>query len=316
MSPNTPADALLYWASERGAGKWSAYRDAAASVGRGIGARGGYVRRPWEFAARASALAHVDIDWDGGEWSAARPCLALSEGMALCAYLAGWRTRCFMDRFERATDRLDVYPFNVQNDCAPTSVFAKFQSVSAMQEVAEELSIPIVWNPAEQLVDLVGLGESATMQRASAPPFDEELDFFEARSLEWIGEASRELEGLYRFDLHGRTEFRLRDAEGWRHIDRSVGQMHVLQGRSDVLTWHKPTSDFSQPPVLTLRKGLSLPSVAERACVASSGLLPQLRKDKIVYVNVQRRMAEALADSLGLVLTTANEPFITYPDAN
>lgn len=302
-------DYLLRWASERGSGPWGEYRDAAASV---LGHRSQNTR-PWQLAHNISILGHVDVDWDKDQWSVARPCIALSPGMGLWAYLAGWRTHSLMDRFEHATDRIDAYPSQIGQGLNPSAQLVKVGSIAVLEQIAKELHVPIAYDPAAQLADLVALPKSNTAALSSAPPFDEQLEFFDPVPLRWTESNFRDLDGLYRFELHGRKQFRLLVGDQWFRVDRSVGQMSLLAARDDILVWHKPTADGSQPSVLAVRAGISLPVLAERAAVAATGLLPKHVRGWTIYQNVNRNTADRIANGLGLRLGFANDSFIVHP---
>lgn len=293
---------LLRWASERGSGSWSSFRDAAAYC---IAARQMKVK-PWMLAADLSALGHLDIDYERGLWSVSPPCLALSPGMGLCAYLAGWRTSFLKRRFAEASDDLDLFPFTVKQLNTAPAIFVKAAQVDALQATAERLGAQLVIDPPAQLAEAVTVETPSIL--ASPPPLDGDLEVFDLDRLEWESVDDREAEGLYRFELHGRQAFRLRNGGDWFITDRSQGQAILLQGRDDVLVWKRGTSDLRQPRTIQIPTSISLPVVAERALVSASGLLPQIKRGQRVYVNVSRETAERVSTNLRWQLGIAKRP--------
>ena len=300
MTERSPiGEDLLRWASERGSGSWAAFRDAAAYC---IAARH-MKAKPWMLASDLSALGHLDIDYERGLWSVSPPCLALSPGMGMCAYLAGWRTSFLKRRFDAAADDLDLFPFLVpQRNTAP-AVYVKAANFDALQATAERLGAQLVINPSAQLADAVNVETPSKL--ASPPPVDGDLEHFSLDALDWERVHNRESDGLYRFEMHGRQAFRLRREGDWFITDRSQGQAILLRGRDDVLVWQRGTSDLRRPRTVRIPTSISLPIIAERALVSASGLLPKIEKGQRVYVNVSRETADRVSRNLHLQLGTA-----------
>ena len=137
-------DDLLRWASESGSGSWHHLREAAAYLTRTHELN----MRPWQLAVPLTSLGHLDINWEDQRWSVAPPAVVLSPRMGLCAYLVGARPSQMFERFGKATDDLDVYPFQLEQRNAPAALFAKCSSVEASEEVARRLGVPFIHDPA------------------------------------------------------------------------------------------------------------------------------------------------------------------------
>jgi hypothetical protein len=291
-------DDLLRWASEAEAGSWDKLRDTAAYLIAIREAR----RRPWQMVSRLSALGHLDIDWDAGRWSVARPCLALSPGMGMCAFAAGWRAGSWLRQVETISEPgyMTVHP--VAQGTAPHAVFFKADDIDGLRSAAESTNARFVIDPAAQLAELVEVTQISETTLASAPIVDEELQYFDADTISWVPTQSRDEEGLYSFDLHGRRDFRLHVDSDWHKVDRATGQLHELQGRDDVAIWHPQSRDYMTARALVLPFDVSLPAVAERAAVASSGLLPVIQRGKKIYRNVARSTAVRICEKVGLGL--------------
>jgi hypothetical protein len=297
-------DDLLRWASENASGAWESLRDASAYVL----SRREDRWRPSRLAASLSSLGHLDIDWTNRRWSVAPPRFALSPGMGLCGYLAGWRPSSLMARYDNATgDHLDLYPFEVNQGNAPHAIFAKCASVEEAYDMAERLGIPIVLDPSAQLAELVELPKLDTLPKGAPPP-DEELERFNPVNLSWLAVEERDEPGLYQFELHGQKAFRLRASGDWWIVDRAVGQLATLVGREGVVSWHPGSADQAIGRALSVSRGLWLPDLAERAAVAASGLLPVHHAGRRYYRNVRREVSRRLADALGLTLGSPGQP--------
>lgn len=291
-------DDLLRWASESGGGSWRHLRDAAAYLTRAHELN----MRPWQLAVPLTSLGHLDIDWEDQRWSVAPPAVVLSPGMGLCAYLVGARPSRMFERFEKATDDLDVYPFPLGQRNAPTALFAKCSSVEAVEEVARRLHIPLIYDPASEIAAELNDVRLDSARLSSPVPIEDGLERFGPVDGRWRQVAGRDEEGLYRLDLHGRSIHRLRQGDDWYAVDKATGQLLVLAGRTDLLYWCRPSSDFQVPSTLEVVAWLGLPPLAERAAVVSSGLMPVVTGGRRIYRNVTRATATAIADRLGLPL--------------
>jgi len=290
----SPGDELLRWISETGSGSWERLRDGAAHLCQ----KHELTRRPWTLASELSALGHLDIDWSSREWSVAPPALNLVPGLGLCIVLTGSRPHYVDERFEDATDDLDVYPFEVAQSPAPTAKFAKCASVETAEHVAEALGARLVIDPARGLVEAMRAVDEEPLELAPPPPL-EEARRFETTTLLWKP-VNEQQPGLYRFDLHGRpVHRRLDDFGNWWTIDLAAGQFLALRGTgTPVVRWQRASGDGSRPDCFDVRQRLSLPVVAERALTVSSGLVPRHVNEWRRYLNVSRELAEMIAQRL------------------
>lgn len=305
-------DDLIRWASEREGGSWTAFSETAAHS---MSVRKLTHPRPWQLAADLSALGHIDIDWDEGRWSVAAPCLVLARGMGLCVYLAGWRNARLLARFDEAADDPSIFPFSIRQDPAPRAVYAKCDSVASAESVAERLGVPLVLDPARQVVERLEPSPPST-EPAAPPPIDddEDVDFFDANKLAWFPARRQPFaEGLHRYELHGRKVFRLHRGD-WFKVDRAGGQLAVLRDRSDVMWSQRASPDLTTPPALMVNAAISLPALAERAAVSASGLLPHRTAHARVYRNVSPSIAELIGEKLQLKVPRKAEPAANWKD--
>ena len=297
-------DDVLRWASELGSGRWA---DLSQAIAHCVSARGIRNLRTWFVASDLADLGHLDVDWGDGRWSIASPVLALSPGMGMCAHLAGWRTSGLLERLESCAEDLGVHTFEVGQQHLATAIFAKVQSVDQLEKIAEAVGAPVVYDPSSALVDFVSLGLAERMP-AARPPVDEPLAWFNPVSLTWEAADRPDLDGVYRFEMHGRYVFRHVEQGEWFIADRAEGQLRSLAGRDDVIRWHVPSRDGRVPRGMSVAREVSLPALAERAAVAASGFLPRRLGDRRTYSNVSRANAAAIAERLGLRLGISNEP--------
>jgi hypothetical protein len=290
----TAGDELLRWVSEMGAGPWEKLRDAAAFVARKHGMT---KLRPWLLADDLSAFGHVDIDWDDQSWSVAPPTLSLIPGMGLLLVLTGSRPYHVDQRFDVATDELDVYPDYVSSSWSPRTKFAKCASVRTAEEVAERLGSELVIDPARDLLTAMRSVDEQEMNRAAEPPL-EDGSRFDAKAMSWDTVDTRPTPGLYRVDLHGRNVHRRLDDYGlWWDVDLAAGLfMELEKAAKSVLRWRPPSR--GRPSAIEVHERVPLPILAERAFRVSSGLRHQKIDGYRRYVNVPRDLAEMAAERL------------------
>lgn len=298
-----PGDIMLRWASEHEKGTWTQFRQVAATCL----AVSDEVAKASTLASRMSALGHLDIDWDAGRWSVAPPVVVVARGMGMCAYLAGWRTSWLESRFEQATDDLDIFPLEQPQRGAPAALYAKCGTIEAIEELAEELHVRVVWDPSAQLADLVSLPAVGDLSLSATPFGEDEVEMFDPLTGRFNKVATIAAEGLYVYEVHGRPAHRLHIDGDWRIVDRAAGMLHVLRGQP-LMRWHKQSADLSTARAVTVPSWLALPAIAERSLVSATGLLPVYQGERRVYRNVTRDVALRVADALGLVLDIAAHP--------
>lgn len=298
------ADDLLRWASESGSGSWRHLRDAAAYLTRTHELN----MRPWQLAVPLTSLSHLDINWEDQRWSVAPPAVVLSPGMGLCAYLVGARPSQMFERFEKATDDLHVYPFWLEQRNAPAALFAKCSAVETVEEVARRLGVPLIYDPASGMAAELKDVRLDSVNLSSPVPIEDGLERFRPIDGRWREVTGRDEEGLYRLDLHGRSIHRLHRGDDWYSVDKATGQLLVLEGRTELLFWCRPSNDFRVPSTLEVVAWLGFPPLAERAAVASSGLMPVVIGGRRIYRNVTRSTATVIADRLGLPLKVEHKP--------
>jgi hypothetical protein len=296
-------DVLLRWLSERERGTWNELRDGASGLLATVGSN----EPALLLALRMSALGHLDLDWRTRTWSVAPPVLVIGRHMGLCAYIAGWRTAFMQDRFAEVCDDLDCYTFNVTQDGAPTAMFAKVRDVGVAEHIASRLAVRLVWDAASQLASVVRLPALVDLPAGAGPMVDDELRRFNIATGLFDPISRADDDGLYQFPRYGSTEYRLATAGDWRIVNRAEGLAHVLRGRQ-ILGWSKASPDGRTARAMTVPRWFTLPTIAERAAVAATGLLPIDLGSRRAYRNVGREVATTIATALGLGLEIKDRP--------
>ncbi|MCY3960278.1 MAG: hypothetical protein OXG34_01235 [bacterium] len=298
-----PGDIMLRWVSELETGTWAQFRQAAATCL----AASDELANASTLARRMSSLGHLDIDWEAGRWSVAPPVVVVARGMGMCAYLAGWRTGWLESRFERATDNLNIFPLEQPQNGAPVAKYAKCGNIEAIEELARDLYVGVVWDPSAQLADMVSLPRVSDLPFAATPFGEDEVEMLDPQTGRFSKVTTTTAEGLYTYEVNGRPAYRLHIDDDWRVVDRATGMLQVLQG-SPLMCWHKASADLTSARAVAVPVWLALPPVAERSLVSATGLLPIRQGERRVFRNVSRDVAQRISDALGIVLDIADQP--------
>jgi hypothetical protein len=295
-------DLLLEWASERGAGTWTQFRDAHAWVESDSG------RAAWEtpslVARQMSALGHIELDWRQSTWAAAPPVLTLLPSAGAHALLTGGRTRELRDRLAAALDkRNDVFGLDpVEQPLAPSTILIACEDERAMQALAIELEIESTYSVATQLADILPPLDSYLALAGSTPaPRGYGVQALNLSDLNWDDVEEDRQPGLYRYQAPDGRKFRLVDErESVFDVDLAVGAFAAFAtaGKTTRLKWFRDSlnGEFQAP----LR--VPLPTLHARALALCSGFAPERRGRSLVYLNVPEEIARLVARSLGQVL--------------
>lgn len=298
------ADTLLEWMSELGCGSWDDAKEAAAS----LQADQERHRKAWIMAVELADSGHIEIDWEGGRWSAAWPALCLLPGMGLCAAWTGARPRRWQHRLDEAVaDLVSVFDFSVPQGDGPSARFVKARSAEELAVVAQRLGLRFAVDPATALASRLPV-VTAPSRPAARPLRDEEVHWLDATTLQWrsmVDIGARR--GLFRIERAGRRVGRWRDEDdAWWEIDLPAGMAQATRDTPEpVITWSPPASDRTAPSMLRLRRPLMLPELCRRAAIASSGLLPTVAGRWICHANVSHANALRITAALGHRLGSA-----------
>jgi hypothetical protein len=293
---------LLRWVSERGSGSWT---ELSGVISHLRTARHGEFRqrnldpvkfRPSQIAAYLAALGHIDIDWRQGRWSVARPTMNVIPGLGLCVVLTGSRTAELEKRLEKAADILDVYPFSVDQFPMPAASFLKCSSLETAKEVAKRFEADLIFNPSRTLVNCMCRIDELPLELVPEPRHEDAKMYTPAGRYDW-SDATQFVDGLYRIDLSGRVQFRLRRSNGdevkWYDIERATGQLLILNSLGRKVVRHTVTTEVGHG-VFAVEERVSLPIGVERALTLCSGSTAVVSRGERQYDNVPRELAQQI----------------------
>lgn len=301
-----PAEQMLVWMSETGAGPWAAFkrvsRDIESQVagGRRLGA--GPMMRSM------SAAGHVEMDWQTSRWSVAPPVLATIPGVPHGAVLIGARTGAIYRRLHElwvgATELevfVDVRAAAHNRAVGVRPVYVLGQTRSQVHQAARYLSIPVVDHPARVLATrLPRVSNHIVQARPAVPPPESEVKTFDPTTLTWPADQPIQVPVLAQYEPQmGATRFLLHTGNKVFDVDRSYGIYAALaSAHMNVLTW-VPADVHGQFLVPT---STPLPALHARVARLCSGLEPDVRSSSVessrTYLNVPEDTARAIASTL------------------
>jgi hypothetical protein len=298
----TSKDLLLEWASERGSGSWGQFREAQAWI------ESGRDRKPWEtaslVAAQMSALGHIEVDWRSSRWAAAPPVITLLPSAGAHALLTGGRTRELRDRLEaELANRSDLFLLDpVKQELAPSALLIACEDERSMRSLAVALGIEATFSVASRLTGILpALSSYLELAGTTPAPYGYGVEMLNLDGLHWEDVDEDRLPGLYRYQAPDGRRFRLIDGEGGRFdVDLAVGAYAALAtaGEDRRLKWFRNSLNGE----LQIPLRAPLPTLHARALALCSGFAPSRRAQSLVYVNVPREIAEAVARCLGQCL--------------
>jgi len=199
-----------------------------------------------------------------------------------------------------------IYPFQIAQATGPSAQFFKGGSVEDLRSFAEAIEVQFLTEPAARISAIIPPIDSQ-LKSAITPHPEAELEWFDPLELAWSRISAPAEQGLHRWRHAGRRHHRLYRGGSWVDSE-DLGSVYFaalnLVERSPILRWQRRTDSREKPDLLIVDGPLPLPRLAERAAVASSGLLPQREPTGRTYKNVTQTTAQLIADSLGQTLDT------------
>jgi hypothetical protein len=291
---------LLQWASERGFGTWSQFRDAHDWLFN-AGQQEGKQTKATTTIHGFSVLGHLEIDWDNGTWAVAPSALTILPNAGAHAVLTGARSPHMVQAFTTATSDEDLYSESHVQNWGPNALFVAARDEVAVEALARRLGIAYELCVSERLAAMLPTLDSYLALCVSTPGARgygvERLD----PRLLIFGRAETDSgPGLYRYDLWGRPEFRFVADDGvYYKVDLALG-VHAELRRCG-----KPEIRYTPDSVngtLKVPFRAQLPALHARAAVLCSGLMPRLDNWKWHYPNVPLEAANAIAVAVGQAL--------------
>lgn len=286
---------MLHWAAELGSGTLDAFGEAHAWTTRGDPSLSAQAA-----LRELSALAHAEVDWRRGRWSAVPLCVTLLPDAAGHGLLVGARTARITGEVLEATPS-DVFVHAVHQRRAPDALFLAADSEIALEAFARSLGLPYVHSVVEQLSAVLP-DLDAELAGNETPPIVMHygLERFDLDHGWLVAEDDRE-PGLYRYERAGPRAIHLRDDDGRRHaVDLAVGTWAEArrQGVANLLWWEADGVNGT----LDVPRFLPLPTLHARAAALCSGLSSRWHDGCQLYDNVPRWLADAIARSLAQTL--------------
>jgi hypothetical protein len=307
-------DLLLEWCSEKTTGRWQDFRAAWSWLSAKGRARPTEdpAARAWIAAANLSALAHLELSWEGeGVWNVAPPVLTMLPNSGGRALLTGARTRTLYcpegpaasrsGVLADAADALNLWIDDVRRGDRPTAVVIACEKAEDAEELAEACGIAYSYSVSEQLSAMLPpLAAYLRLWQPGPLPQGFPVEAFDVRMCEWreSDEDEARSPGLYRCRTWREHVHVLTTATGATlRVSREHAVYEVLRWEDlHVLSYRAPTLELWVPA------HVPLPLMQERAAVLCSGQLPRFRRLGDIpgraYVNVQPAVAERIAASL------------------
>jgi hypothetical protein len=293
----TRKDLLLEWASERGEGSWSRFRDAYAWLEAGSDAP------PWQSASlvarQMSALGHIEIDWRASRWQACPPLLTLLPAAGAHALLTGGRTRALEERLaEVLADRGDVFALDpIAQPLAPSTLLIACDDERAMRSLADSLGIASSYSAATGLSSVLpSIGSYLSLAGTAPAPRGYGVQRLSLDSLTWTDVDHDDEDGLYRFEAPDGRRFRFVSSGSHYEVDMAIGIYASLgsAGERGRLKWFRSSvnGQFESP------RQAPLPTLHARSLTLCSGFAPKSLGSSLVYANVPEEIAMAVARSL------------------
>lgn len=308
-------DLLLAFMSERRHGNWESFRSAVSWLQ--VDSRAVH-EVAWIAARRLEDLGHAEFAWNSGkDWCIAPTTLTLLPRSGGRAFLTGSRPRDLYDvssqsgRLDELCDEVQLFAEPIGQPRGPSTVLLSLAQPSQARELAQALSIRFTFNVADDIAALLpDLAQYLATGARKELPIGFDFEHFDVDTLEFVEAYSKDLPGLYRSKTYGDVVHAINDyrsaAKGdgkWLRVPREYAVYEVL--RWDAIN----VLAFSyEHHTLWVPTSCGLPSLHSRAATLCSGRLPTLDFDFkhpeprvtrcIKYMNVPRRIAERIADSL------------------
>jgi hypothetical protein len=291
---------LLQWASERGSGTWSQFRDAHDWLFN-AGQQEGKQTKATTTIHGFSVLGHLEIDWDSGTWAVAPSVLTILPNAGAHAVLTGARSRHMVEAFTAATSDEDLYSESYAQKWGPNALFVAARDEEAVEVLARRMGIAYELCVSERLAAMLPTLDSYLALCVSTPGArGYGVERFDPRLLKFGRVETDSGPGLYRYDVWGKPEFRFVADDGvYYKVDWALGVHAELRrcGKREIR--YNPDSVNG---TLKVPFRAQLPALHARAAVLCSGLMPRLDNWKWHYPNVPLETASAIAAALGQAL--------------
>ncbi len=232
------------------------------------------------------------------EWSVPPPVLVI--GRDTCGRLAGFHSKCLIDRIDSALSRYggryDPVSLPDQVTVHRWSGLDGLDTETLLQDVSDPHGRPLT---VAQNLDMFIASSLPNLELAwleGKPIYierSEDLEMFDVQRARWIRDCGAEKVGAYRAGLYG-TRYFFRDVKGnTRQVSHQIAK--ILAARAEGIRLHGYDIQSGR---FTAPLGAEPPWLYGRALVASSGALPSIEGGRLVYENVDSQVAAMVLSKL------------------
>lgn len=297
------ADTMLAWMSETGSGELSDLRQRITWLARSAN-RNPTKTEPGRWLRDVSTLGHAEVDWERDRWAVAPATAVLLPASDGTVVLAGRRP---LDLVEQLEARFALYV--AEQDAsdalrlpAPSTVYLQTESLVELDQALRLFGVRYVGCAARAIAERlprVQVGEPAGQPAWGTPV--ERLVVGGVRGIHFIPGAP-EGDGLVRFPVNGRQQYRYRDGGDWLRTDHATGIWWTLaERREQVIRWRPERPSLGEDiGTLFIDQGAPLPPLQARTVVLCSGIPTQFGSAArtAIYSNIPWSVAELVARSV------------------
>jgi hypothetical protein len=298
-------DLMSRWISETGEGSTRDLRGRAAWAARTIN-RPVTTTETGRWLRDLCSLGHIEVDWEGGRWSACPLVVTRLPGRDGYALLAGPRTAAqdaALDATALSVHRVAQRASAPGHLDRPATVLLQFDGAEDLRAAARQIGADWVPCAGRQLAALL---PPLRFGGPAAPPSDstDTLEGFDPDTLGWSARSGRgnHADGAYRLTVEGRSESRYFRGGQWHHCDWATAvYTHLHQASREVIQW-RPDTGTGRGDMGTVFTdwGAPLPPLHQRSLVLSTGFAPRFSVGArtAAYRNVPHQVAAQVAAAL------------------
>jgi hypothetical protein len=199
---------------------------------------------------------------------------------------------------------LDVWVDDVNPRSGPRVIQFSSRLADNLQNLAVRLGLQYSEYPSLRILPALASYVASQGRSPSPPPAAEDSQLWDAHTMRWRDTALSDRRGLFRSESFGRWQHTVSaDGVNYFHTDLRVGRylelarlgVQVLKFRPDGLTGRLLTPTF-----------IPLPALHARAATLCTGFLPTDDGHHLIYPNVPKVLADAIAASLGQTIETVD----------
>lgn len=286
-------EALLSYMSELEHGSWRQFRNAVEE----LSSSEEEIYAP-VMARNLASLGHAEFaESDDLRWRICPPALvSLPPPNTAVAVLCGARTPSLVDSLQRAAVYSDcsLHITRQPDHQAADRISVLARSREALEELGQRTGMTVVENAAGRLASCLPFIDDYWAIHQQAPePSGHEMEVFDPAALAWVQGNDSSGDGLYRYHIFGRREYRLKAGGKLYGTSREIGVYLALQREGRVAVSYDGAEEQLKVPVR-----VPLPPLYARAVVFCSGHLPEFRYFDGVPVNCYRETAPGVAQTV------------------